>query len=202
MGFYSLSLGVLNPKMIIEAFEPQPKTFSVLQKNILINNLEAQVIANNCGIGSKSDSIEMYIPKFTGSGGGSFADLHQEEGDAEKIQVSVLALDSRISEGHKIDFMKVDVEGFEFEVITGALGTIQRDKPTIVIELLRKWMAPFGKHPQDVINQLEPFGYSTFAIGSESLIQTSIIDEDTTETNFIFVHKDNLIHTETLQKYI
>ncbi len=44
----------------------------------------------------------------------------------------------------QVDFIKVDIEGAEFEFLKGALSTISDSKPVIISELLRKWMLPFG----------------------------------------------------------
>jgi FkbM family methyltransferase len=200
MGFYSLALATLNPALKVQSFEPQPRIHSCFTTNVLLNKLESQVKIYNFGLGSKEDNLKMYIPVFTGSGGGSFADLHKEEGVAEEVLVPVKSLDTLVPINSDIDLIKIDVEGFEFEVVQGGLELIQSDKPTIVIELLRKWMKPFGKQPQDVIDLLKPLGYEVFAIGSCHLTSTTVIDESTLETNFVFVHTNNSKHLDLLQK--
>jgi FkbM family methyltransferase len=200
MGFYSLALATLNPALNVQSFEPQPRIYSCFATNISLNKLESQVKIYNYGLGSKEDILKMYIPAFTGSGGGSFANLHMEEGAAEEVLVSVKSLDTLVPTNSKVDLIKIDVEGFEFEVIQGGLELIQSSKPTIVIELLRKWMKPFGKQPQDVINLLKPLGYEVFSIGSSHLTSIIDIDESTFETNFIFVHTDNSGHLNLLRK--
>jgi len=200
MGFYSIALATLNPTLKVQSFEPQPRIYSCLATNLNLNNLESQVKIYNYGLGSREDSLKMYIPAFTGSGGGSFANLHIEEGDAEEVLVPVKPLDILVPTNSNVDLIKIDVEGFEFEVVQGGLELIQRDKPTIVIELLRKWMKPFGKQPQDVINLLKPLGYEVFAIGSFRLTSITVIDESTVETNFVFVHTNNSKHLDKLRK--
>jgi hypothetical protein len=92
----------------------------------------------------------------------------------------------------------MDVEGFELSVLKGSLESIERFKPTIFIELLRKWMKPFGDHPQDVIDLLSPIGYLCFAIGDNILTKITKIDDDTIENNFIFVHRNRIDHLNLL----
>lgn len=200
MGFYSLALATLNPDLNVQSFEPQPRTYSCFAKNVSLNKLESQVKIFNCGLGSKEDNLKMYIPAFTGSGGGSFANLHMEEGDAEEFLVPVKTLDTFVRSHSNIDLIKIDVEGFEFEVVQGGLELIRSSKPTIVIELLRKWMKPFGKQPQDVINLLKPLGYEVFSIGPSRLTLITVIDESTFENNFIFIHPNNSTHLNLLRK--
>ena len=200
MGFYSIALATLNPALNVQSFEPQPRIYSSFATNISLNRLESQVKIYNYGLGSKEDDLNMYIPAFTGSGGGSFANLHKEEGDAEEFLVPVRTLDTFVQLNSNVDLIKVDVEGFEFEVLKGGLEFIESGKPTIVIELLRKWMKPFGKQPQDVINLLKPLGYEVLSIGLNHLTSITIIDQSTLETNFIFVHKNNKKHLNLLRK--
>jgi FkbM family methyltransferase len=200
MGFYSLALATLNPALNVQSFEPQPQIYSCFSTNVSLNKLESQVKIYNYGLGSKEENLNMYIPSFTGSGGGSFANLHKEEGDPEEFLVPVRPLDTLVHPNSNFDLIKVDVEGFEFEVLKGGLKLIESDKPTIVIELLRKWMKPFGKQPQDVINLLEPLGYEVLSIGLTHLTSIKVIDESTPETNFIFVHKNNNQHLNLLRK--
>ena len=46
--------------------------------------------------------------------------------------------ENKESESEKIDLIKIDVEGFEFEVLCGAKETIEKYKPVIVIEVFKK----------------------------------------------------------------
>jgi FkbM family methyltransferase len=202
MGYYSLGLARINPLLNVQAFEPQPKTHSVLSKNITSNELGKQITTHNIGLGSKQETLTMFIPAFTGSGGGSFADLHSEEGQSGEVVVLVKPLDEILPIDLPIDLIKIDVEGFEYEMLQGSLKTLVKFKPTIVIELLRKWMKPFGKHPQDVIELLKPLGYETFAIGPNFLRCIDLIDDTTVETNFIFLHKDNSVHLNSIREHI
>jgi hypothetical protein len=75
---------------------------------------------------------------------------------------------------------------------------ILEDRPTIVVELLRKWMKPFQSSPQDVIDLLSELNYICFAVSDSNLIPASVINDFTIENNFIFCHKDNLNHLELL----
>ena len=202
MGFYSLAIPKINPNLKVHSFEPQPGTYSTLVKNLDLNKLQGSVTAHNCGLGSVNTTATMFIPKFTGSGGGSFANLHSEEGNPEQVEVQVNTLDTYLDSTINPDLIKIDVEGFEYEVLSGGLQIIEHHKPTIVIELLRKWMKSFGKHPQDVIRMLSPFGYKVYAIGENELIPIDTIDELTLQTNFIFIHKDNHSHFNILSGFV
>jgi hypothetical protein len=68
-------------------------------------------------------------------------------------------------------------------------------------ELLRKWMKPFGHSPQMFLDRLESLGYRCFAINNNHLIEINQIDEETVQTNFVFVHHLREEHLGIIQKY-
>lgn len=202
MGYYSLAAPTVNSRIKVHAFEPQPNIYSALSKNISLNNLNHRVELHNLGLGSKESVMTMFIPPFTGSGGGSMANLHQDEGSPQEVEVRVKVLDEYLGSVCKPDLVKIDVEGYEFEVISGGMRLISQSRPTIIIELLRKWMKPFGKHPQDVVELLAQEGYQIYAISTDSLVPITHIDNETAETNFVFVHSSNLTHLAKIKNYV
>lgn len=200
MGFYSLALAIENPSLSVISFEPQPSVFQKMQKNIELNGLQQRIRLVNMGLGHQAGELTMYIPKFTGTGGASFKNLHEDEGEAREIRVPVETLDT--VETDLVDLIKIDVEGFELNVISGAYGLVTQYRPTIMAELLRKWMKPFGHTPQMFLDKLTSLNYRCFAINRENLIEIDQIDEETTETNFIFVHQDRSNHLDIVLKHV
>lgn len=203
MGFYSLCASVINPRMNIEAFEPNSSIIEFLHQNIQRNNV-SNIHTHNVALGEEIiESADLFIPPLTGTGGGSFLNLHPEEGLSETRKVKIKTIDFLTVELNlKPDLMKIDVEGFEYSVLGGSQKTLREFRPTIVIELLRKWMAPFGHHPQEIVHMLNSEGYIGHAIGESSLRYIESIDEATTETNFIFVHNSRENHKKILSSFI
>jgi FkbM family methyltransferase len=200
MGFYSLALAIENPDLSVVSFEPQPEVFKRMLENIELNKLGDRIKLINMGLGRQADELTMYIPRFTGSGGGSFKNLHADEGESRQVTVPVGTLDSM--DVVLPDLIKIDVEGFELNVITGAQNLLAKNRPTIMAELLRKWMKPFGHSPQMFLELLRNFDYRCFAINRNSLTEIGQINEETAETNFIFVHRDNYKHLGVILKYV
>ena len=199
MGFYSLALSAENPTLTVESFEPQPKVFAILSKNIHLNNFSSRIETHNKGLGDAKGELTMYIPKFTGTGGASFKNLHEDEGEATQIKVPVNVLDEVLKT--QPDLIKLDVEGCEFNVILGADKIISLLKPTIMVELLRKWMKPFGHTPQMFLNRMFEHNYICYAISEGYLAEIREVNESTRETNFIFVHQTSDVHKDILIKY-
>ena len=184
-GFHSINLATKLPNLRVNSFEPNPALVARLKRNIELNGLEDVIEVYPLGLGKRGDSDgTLHVPVETGSAGASLMDLHPEEGKAETLEVQLVPLDSL---SLLPDVIKADVEGAELSVIEGALGTIRQSKPYLVVELLRKWMAPFGAHPNDVIRLLKAEGYSCMAIGNVGLREIHEVKESTEETNFLFV---------------
>lgn len=201
LGFYSLGASLVNTKLIVHAFEPNPLIHSILKDNLHLNSI-SNVSTHQVCLGDVTKKEKFFVPSFTGSGGGSLRHLHPEEGEATEFDVEVEPLDN-FSKQVKIcpDMMKIDVEGSELSVISGSFDLIVSYKPTIIVELLRKWMAPFGTHPQQVLDLLVGLGYKAFAVSSNGLEKVTLIDGSTVATNFVFLWPDNKEHEQVLARF-
>jgi len=110
------------------AFEPQPFLFQVLCANLALNSI-TNVRAEKCGLGNRSQTL--HIPPLDYGQMYNFGGLSLElvkEGEP----VPVKRLDS-YGMG-KCDFVKMDVEGMEQQVLEGGSDTFQRTRPPMYIE--------------------------------------------------------------------
>ena len=198
IGLYTVGGLMMKQGIRVISYEPNPVVFSTLGRNLDLNNCLDKPSLRNVALSNQvNGSVDFFVPKFTGSGGGSMSNLHAEEGSpmVQRISTTTLDLDLQDLGGVPVEVMKVDVEGHEFEVIQGGLETIRQYSPTIIIELLRKWMDPFGTHPQEVMSLLVGGeGYEAFGITNDGCKRISEITEDTVETNFVFCHPKRQDH--------
>jgi FkbM family methyltransferase len=119
----------ISKKCIVHSFEPVGYTFSVLQKRC---GHYSDVTLNNVGLGSKNEEKTIYYNK-KGSG---LASLSKRvfTNDAytfrESETVSIITLDDYCKK-NKIDtiaLLKMDVEGYEFEVLKGAQAMLKENR--------------------------------------------------------------------------
>lgn len=200
IGFYSVSCARLNPSLEVHAFEPNPDILPRLRQNATRNGVESQIKSHALALGSQTAELALFVPKTTGSGGGSLRNLHPEEGAAVTHTVQVRNPGSL--ELQAPDLMKVDAEGAELSILSADNGWVFRSKPTIFVELLRKWMAPFESSPQDVLELAFGHGYHAFAIGETRLVPVERIDGATIETNFVLVHPVQASHYTIFQRIL
>jgi len=123
------------------AFEAQRAIYHALCGNIAINNC-FNVSAHNYALGAGEDHIEIPVPDYNRPA--SFGSLELKQHDRSEfigqqlmhttgvkvISIDMLGLD-------QCDFMKIDVEGMEMEVLEGALDTIEANKPIMLIEYIK-----------------------------------------------------------------
>lgn len=125
----------MKPKKIFP-FEPNPDAVRLLTKNIRANKLESVVDERGIGIGAGAEYGKFAV-MLPGENNLGAARLTGGSGELE-----VFPLDETL-EGETVDFMKIDVEGMEFDVLKGAEKLIQRDKPVLMIEVFRPKIPDF-----------------------------------------------------------
>ena len=138
----------------VYSFEPNPRLFQRLIKNIKFNNLQQKCIIQQFGLSSTSHSSFLYLDDNHHQMGS----LHNQNRN-RKIKVELKTLDS--FELSRIDGMKIDVEGHELDVIKGAIQTLISHKPWLVVELNNVFYNVKYITQWVVYNLLTGIGYST-----------------------------------------
>jgi FkbM family methyltransferase len=196
VGWYSINIARAKAGVKINAFEPIPRTFDYLRRNLELNGSSSVAIHNRGLSDAAGDLVFYYYPE--GSGNASMADLTHSAG-VQKIVSPVDTLDRFVAErAARVDFIKCDVEGAELKVFKGAREVLSSHRPAIFTEMLRKWSIPFGYHPNDIISLLGEMRYRCFTIHGARLVEFLRMDDATVETNFVFLHTDR--HAERIRQ--
>jgi FkbM family methyltransferase len=104
------------------AFEPVNEFIQCYRKNVKKNNY----LIHECALGRQESFINMNIVE------GNTGHSHIDESSLGTGSIPLKTLDS--FNFQEIDLIKIDVEGFEEEILAGAMTTIIRNKPIIVVE--------------------------------------------------------------------
>ena len=137
--FFSL---IANAKKVY-AFEGLKDTYDILKKNIQLNHLE-HVEAYNYVLGAHEGYAEVASYQEENIGGTSFSETSESKIKMIKID------DFNIKE--KVDFIKMDVEGFEKNVLKGMEQLLKKDRPILMIEI-------FNENYAEVSALLNSYGY-------------------------------------------
>ncbi|TBR25116.1 FkbM family methyltransferase [bacterium] len=183
VGAFALSAARRVKSARVHAFEPVPSTFALLEKHLTMNGAVG-VRAHPWGLSEKAGTVTFRISD-QGSANASAADLGN--GPAREVPGVLKTLDAAAREFGDPGFVKCDVEGGELLAFRGGVETLRRAKPVVMTEMLRKWAAGFGYHPNDIIALFAGLGYRCFDSGLEPFAK---MDDATTETNFFFLHPD------------
>jgi FkbM family methyltransferase len=188
-GFYSIAVAQRFPDLKVVAFEPIPATYNELRYNLALNNV-TNVVTHNVGLSDRACNAPFYFDS-TVPGATSAAPLGPEFGPTETVVCPTDTIDAFIDRtGTLPDFIKCDVEGGELSVFHGAARMFERCTPLIFTEMLRKWSARFGYHPNEIIAFLRDRGYACFVLSDGMLEPFSEMTEATMETNFFFLHTE------------
>jgi FkbM family methyltransferase len=187
IGWYSIHLARKFPNSTIHSFEPIPETFTQVKRNVELNEI-TNIKINNIALSNKKENlIFFYSPNVTGA---SSSKNITEDSNMFKLECQADTIDNYILTNKvlNLDFIKCDVEGAEYFVFQGGFETFKNHQPIVFTEMLRKWSAKFGYHPNDIVTYFSQFGYKCFVSSSGKLKLVDQINDNTTETNFFFLH--------------
>jgi FkbM family methyltransferase len=139
------------------AFEPLPETFRHLVRNICLNDVRASVQAHNMGIGREPGILRFTRRLDTVNHVASGAEIDS----TDTVEVKVATLDSMLVDEHP-SLIKIDVEGFEANVVAGARETLAGAGLDAVIMELNGSGRRYGFEDNDVHRQMLDLGFDSF----------------------------------------
>jgi FkbM family methyltransferase len=157
MGVYLLNFRACSEAPII-AFEPEPFTFSLLTHNARSNRLQSVDLRNvACGDSTRAVGLNAGINSNieAGDSGATPSAAH-----AIALSVPLVRLDDELRSVDAVSFLKIDCEGYEYEVLAGAREILARHRPVIFLELHPRYIESYGHTLSDVCALLRSHGYA------------------------------------------
>ena len=197
-GFYTvLASKKIGNSGIVIAFEPSPREQQRLQLHLKINHC-TNVKVEPLALSSQNGKASLFLVEGRGT---AFNSLRPPaiSTPTQRISVSTMPLDNYIEkEGiRRVDFIKMDTEGAELEILRGAAGLFNRNsRPIIMIEISDLRSAPWGYCSSAIYKYLSERGYHWFSIGSQGNLQP--FPENVSRYNFIAVPEGNLATIQEL----
>jgi FkbM family methyltransferase len=169
IGYYStLAAKIVGNAGVVHAIEPEPHNFELLAANATTNRLQ-NISCHNVALGAEPGTLELF------RSGTNYGD-HRVYGGGDRgagvIAVPVKTLDDLLQEhaGRAPDFIKMDVQGFEYSVLQGMTGTLEGRHPlTLLTEFWPHGIEQAGGSPAVYFNTLVAAGFSVFQLVERDL---------------------------------
>jgi FkbM family methyltransferase len=152
----------LAPRGTVYAVEPGTYARAILRVAMRLNGLRNVVILP-FGLGDAPGLATLTVPvKESGSYGYGLSHMGQHKGGAAEIELVPVATLDAVAEALKfdrLDFVKADIEGFEYRMVTGGRATLARFRPALLLEMDRGHLARAGGSLETLWQTLLDMGY-------------------------------------------
>jgi FkbM family methyltransferase len=168
-GVYTLLAALANPNVQVIAFEPVPFIFNHLSHNIHINQLEGRCAARQEAVSNMMNTAQLHVPFGDLPSSSSLLNEGFRGYAGYKITVPVVTIDSMCEHA---DLVKMDVEGFEPQVLDGMSRLLDTSKPNIIVEC-----NPDGPY-KEIQARLSKYGYRYYHLTRNGpVLQQNIVPD-------------------------
>lgn len=145
----------------IFAFEPAPSAQKVLNQTIAINHLQKTITAVNAAMGCAPGNIIFFVSDNEADNSNSLV-RYKEDRKLHGISVQVDTIDHFAATQNltQIDFIKIDVEGAEYDTLRGGTTVFKTLRPNFILAIHPEPIAKKGDKLQDIYELLQQLNYS------------------------------------------
>lgn len=173
--------------------EPSVENLPELKKNIEINRF-VNVKLFDVAIGMDDGTTGLRVG--INSGVVDLPDYGQAGKNQGAYQVSLRKLDSLVTD--KIDFLKIDVEGYEGQVLKGAQEILNRDKPILFLEIHPSIIPEFGFTVGQILDDLSSIYKETTCYECQPNENIDFIKK----ISLRYIDKDPLVKVKNIPQYM
>ena len=142
-GWYTCLFSILGNDSKIYSVEPSPDNIFFLKENIKNNNLK-NISLFECALGDKRSSLPLYLANPKNPGAHSLIkNTPQQNLNTEFLQVKVNTLDHLFKDLKVIDFMKIDIEGYELNALQGGKNILKKVNNLLIEFSPHLWERPY-----------------------------------------------------------
>lgn len=169
-GWYTLlAASIVGSLGHVYSIEPNETVLKVLEDNVHLNAFEGVVSVHGTALGNCVGDAALFIPPRD-----AMASLTFRGGRSRRVVVPLTTLDALLG-GREVDILKIDVEGFEDEVIAGSTRLIEEHSPQIVFEYSPYILFCRGRDYERPFRRLRKLGYSFRVINPDGKPGETII---------------------------
>lgn len=183
---------MVGPGGRVISLEPVPSNFETLRETVSLRARYSNVSIHQLAAGNPAVAGERVVVKVPGNDFTQAALVRHSAGsweasaDIREYPSTLTSLDAE-AERHRLErlnFVKIDVEGGELDVIVGGARTLGRLHPLIYCELYSKWAASFGHTPAQTFAFVNSLGYTEARIVRDGQVHATKLVADIPEELF------------------
>lgn len=161
-GYYTvIGSKLVGDKGKVYAFEPEPATFELLQKNVRLNGL-TNVVLEQKALSNRKGTLKIFIADMNKGD----HRIYQPEGESRPtVDVETVRLDEYLKDQKpRVDLIKIDTQGAEGVILEGMKGLLEgrTDGPTIFMEFWPHGLHGMGTDAGDLLKTLQSYKYKLF----------------------------------------
>lgn len=188
-GWYSILLSrAVGSTGQVHVFEPVRSNFECLADNVALNGA-TNILLNNVALGDQPGRLQLFLPA---EGVSASFQPHSSTSKCTVLEADVITLDGYAQQAGlvQLDFLKADIEGAELLLLKGGRQTLQRFRPTLLLEIQASSTRLFGHEPEVVFNFLRTLGYSANYLDQDGTLVQVEMDQFNSlpDYNFVFVY--------------
>lgn len=164
IGAHTMTLGKLvGSSGKVHAIEPTEYAFAKLKQNLDLNpQLGPRVSLHQCLLSSETSASLKETVKS------SWKRTKAPERPDEVVELPCYSVDDLldIKQVEKLDFLKIDVDGYDLKVLQGAQKALQTHRPVVFVEICNWALEQHGQHGLDILSFMNELGYKGFKNGT------------------------------------
>jgi FkbM family methyltransferase len=201
-GYYTiLASKKVSPGGKVIAFEPSKREVNKLFLHVRLNFCK-NVEIENVALGNQEGVIDLFLVEGRDAGCNSLRpplvnDL------VKKLQVRVITLDKYLKQKDikQVDFIKIDAEGAELDVLKGSMELLQQNyKPIILCEITNSRTKPWGYDAKEIVFFLSNLNYYWYRAINGGRLERLSIDNQNFDGNYIAVPKERIKEISSLEQ--
>lgn len=160
----------------VYGFEPMPAIYKKCLNNVSLNTFK-NIVLENFALSDTNENLVVNDP-LNGNSGGTYVSKLSSD-NTNQITINSVTLDDYVLQNgiDQIDFIKIDVEGYETNVVKGAIETIKKFRPLLYIEVCDENLKRSGSSSKELIQLLKNLNYTVKKSDTELLInEENIMD--------------------------
>ena len=202
-GWYPLLVSELRPHIEIHAYEPNSLTFSILEKNVELNN--ASVALHKIGIGGSKRVTDLFGYPDSNDGMATLYPTNKFASKYERLeQIEIRSLDSEALNWNipvGLSLLQMDIEGSEYEALQGGRKFLEDNSPVVICEVNPILLESAGHLPSELFEYMERLGYKIYWIDERGVMYSQLTKDPCRHlpflptgsgSNYIFIKDSHL----------